>query len=72
MNEMFKNTMVACAAIAVSVGGGAAIVNGASSLMDVKIESLLVKREQSQAAQDAANGGVVVDALVKGAKSFVK
>lgn len=66
MNETFSKTMVACAAIVTSVGGGAALVNGASSLIDMRVNSVLeLKAQQQSPVQDIVEG---VGALLKGPK----
>ena len=74
MKEKFTNAMVTCAAIAVFTGSGAAIVNGFSSIMDYKVGSVLVAREQAAvAAKLAADGDPgVVDTVVTGVKKLGK
>ena len=72
MKETFQKAMVVCAAIATFGGGAAAVVNGASSLVDLKVNSVLVQRETAQAAADqAASDAGVVGTIVKGAKKLV-
>jgi len=63
MNETFSKTLVACAAIATAVGGGAALVNGASTLVDARVESVLLVKEQQQG---------VLESLVEDASALVK
>jgi hypothetical protein len=72
MKEMFSKAMVTCAAIAVFTGSGAALINGASTLVDSKVDSILVKREQVRlAAEDAVGVPEVAGALVKGTKKLL-
>lgn len=72
MKEMFQKAMVVCAAIATFGGGAAAVVNGMSSLVDLKVNSTLVQREAAQAAAvSAADEAGVVGALVKGTKKLI-
>ncbi len=74
MKEKFSNAMVTCAAIAVFTGSGAAVVNGLSSIMDYKVSSVLVSREQAIAAAKLAVDGEpgVVDSVVTGVKKLGK
>ncbi len=73
MKEKFTNAMVTCAAIVVFTGGMGAVVNGASSLVDLKVNSLLVQREQAQTdAKIAAEESGVVGTIVTGAKKLLK
>jgi len=73
MNEKFSNAMVTCAAIAVFTGSSAAVVNGASSLIDMKIDASNFKLEQQRLAAEEAAGTVeVVGSLVKGAKKLLR
>jgi hypothetical protein len=66
MKDVFLKTMVALAAIATTVGGGAAVVNGFRSLIDTRVESvLLVKEQQQNPLLDIVED---VGALVKGHK----
>jgi len=66
MNEMFSKTMVACAAIATVIGGGAAVVNGAKTLVDARVESVLLVKEQQQSPIEEIVEGV--GTLLKGSK----
>lgn len=74
MKEKFSNTMVACAAIVTFFGSSAAVVNGLSSIMDYKVNTVLVSREQAQAAAKAAVADEtgVVDTMVNGTKKLIK
>jgi hypothetical protein len=63
MNETFSKTLVACAAIATAVGGGAAIVNGASSLIDTRVQAVLLLKEQQQG---------ILESLAESASTLVK
>lgn len=73
MNEQFQKTMVSCAAIVTFAGGVGAVVNGASSLVDLKVDSLLVQREAAKsAAIAAADEAGVVGTIVTGAKKLLK
>lgn len=73
MKEMFQKAMVVCAAIATFSGGTAAIVNGASSLVDLKVNSLLVQRETAKAAaEQAASDAGVADTIVTGVRKLMK
>lgn len=72
MFEKFQNVMVSCAAITVFAGGLGAVINGASSLIDLKIDSTLVKRETAKAAAiSAAEDAGMVGTIVKGAKKLL-
>lgn len=74
MKEKFSSTMVTCAAIATFLGSGAAIVNGFSSIMDYKVGSVLVAREQAavaaKLAADSESG--MIDSVVTGVKKLGK
>jgi hypothetical protein len=74
MKEKFTNAMVTCAAIAMFVGSGAAVVNGMSSIMDYKVTTVLVQRQANlDAAKLAAEqDSSLVDATVTGVKKLVK
>lgn len=74
MKEMFQKTMASLCAIVAFSGAGAAIVNGASSLLDYKVDTVLVKRQNDAlAAKLAAEDNVsVVDATVSGIKKLGK
>lgn len=74
MKEKFTNAMVTCAAIAVFTGSGAAVVNGFSSIMDYKVSSVLVSREQAALAAKLAveSDPGVVDSVVTGVKKLGK
>jgi|SwirhirootsSR3_FD_contig_123_27106_length_2335_multi_9_in_1_out_0_3 hypothetical protein len=72
MKEMFSKAMVTCAAIAVFTGSGAAVVNGLSSLIDLKVDTVLVKRELAlKEAESASFDTSVAGALVKGTKKLL-
>lgn len=72
MNETFSKAMAACAAVAVFSGCSAAIVNAMSTLVDLKVDSVLVKRQmEKDAAESAAFDSSVGGALVKGAKKLI-
>lgn len=74
MKEKFTNAMVTCAAIAVFTGSGAAVVNGISTLMDLKVDTVLVKRQADIAAAKLAaeNDSSLVDTVSSGVKKLVK
>jgi hypothetical protein len=74
MKEKFMNTMVSCAAIVTFGGSSAAVVNGLSSIMDYKVSSVLVSREQSLAAAKLAaeSETSVVGTVVNGTKKLIK
>ncbi len=74
MKEKFTSAMVVCAAIATFTGGAASIVNGMSSIMDYKVSSVLVaKQNEALAAKLAAEDSIgVSDAIVTGVKKAVK
>lgn len=72
MNEIFSKTMVACAAVTVFTGSGAALVNGMSTLIDAKVDTVLVKRQlEKEAADSAAFDASVAGTLVKGTKKLL-
>lgn len=74
MKEKFLNTMVMCAAIVTFGGSSAAVVNGLSSIMDYKVSSLLVAKEQAQLAAKVAaeEEAGVVGSVVNGTKKLIK
>lgn len=74
MNQKFSDAMVTCAAIAVFTGSGAAVVNGISTLMDLKVDTVLVKRQADIAAAKLAaeNDSSLVDTVSSGVKKLVK
>jgi len=75
MKEKFANAMVTCSAIAVFFGGGASIINGFSSIIDSRVSTVLVAREQAAAAAVSAaevSDPGVVGAIVNSAKKVVK
>jgi hypothetical protein len=69
---MFSKTLAACAAVTVFTGSGAAIVNGVSSLVDLKVDSVLVSRQLAkEAAASAAFDDSAVGAIVNGTKKLL-
>jgi hypothetical protein len=73
MKERFANTMVMCAAIVTFFGGGAAVVSGVSSLVDSRVNTVLVARQQAaDAAIAAADAEGVVGSVVNGTKKLIK
>lgn len=72
MNETFSKAMAACAAVATFSACGAAIVNAMSTIVDYKVDSVLVKKQmEKEAAESAAFDSSVSGALVKGAKKLL-
>jgi hypothetical protein len=72
MKEKFTNAMVTCSAIAVFFGGSASIINGLSSIIDSRVNSVLVARQQASDAAIAADDSGVVGAMVNGTKKIIK
>jgi hypothetical protein len=72
MNEMFSKAMAACAAVATFSACSAAIVNAMSTLVDYKVDTVLVKKQlEKEAAESAVYDSSVTGALVKGAKKLI-
>jgi hypothetical protein len=74
MKDSFQKTLAALAAVVVFTGGGAALVNGMSSLADYKVNAVLVdKQNVASAAKAAAEADTsVFDAAVTGVKKLGK
>jgi hypothetical protein len=72
MKEKFQSTLVACAAIVAFAGGAGALVNGASSIIDLKVDSILVSKETAKlAAEKAADDAGMASTIVKGARKLL-
>jgi hypothetical protein len=75
MKDLFLKVMVACAAITAFAGGGAAIINGANTLVETKVNTAFVQKEQARLAAEEASSitaSEVAGALVKGTNKLLK